>query len=185
MDAVGKPALTYGQALAEYAQERGDLPEVIEDLKTANVAFAQAELSGIFANPLVPRKVKHELIDRIFAGRTGETFRSFLHVVVERRRERLLGGIVEAALHACLARQGIEVVFVTTPAVLPEDLREEIRLGLKKALGVEVYPEFRVNANLLGGIVIRRGDQLLDASVMGILHRLGEQMIGGVRLGQG
>ncbi|NLG83236.1 MAG: F0F1 ATP synthase subunit delta, partial [Firmicutes bacterium] len=98
------------------------------------------------------------------------------HVVVSRRRERSIRGILRAGLHACLELAGVEVVQVTTAVPLSPEEQEMARKQLATALGKPVHPEFQVNPGLRGGIIIRRGEQLLDASLLGILRRIGESL---------
>ena len=185
MDALRGPAELYGQALAELAAEQGELELVTRDLEAAKPAFATPDLELFFGNPLAPRQAKLELIDRLFADRTSSVFHLFLRVVINRRRGRLIRDIVRAALHECLAKQGIEVVNVATQSPLPADLAEVVRESLTKALGERIYLEFRVDSTLLGGMVIRRGDRLLDASVLGVLQKIGDFIAGGAPVEQG
>jgi len=185
MDALRGPARLYGQALAELASEESQLAAVIHDLEIAREAFSLRELGLFFGNPLVPRQAKLDLLDVIFAPWTTTTFLLFLRVVIVRRRERLIRDIILAALYECLAHNGTEVVFVTTSVPLDAEQEELVRQGLASALGVSIYPEFRVNPNLLGGLVVRRGEQVLDASVLGILRQIGESLAAVVIAEQG
>lgn len=176
MDALSGPVRLYGRALAELAAEQNVLAEVIADLQKAQAVFAVPEMEAFLAHPLAPKAAKLELIDRLFRGRVSAVFHSFLHVVVSRRRERSIRGILRAGLHACLELAGVEVVQVTTAVPLSPEEQEMARKQLATALGKPVHPEFQVNPGLLGGIIIRRGEQLLDASLLGILRRIGESL---------
>jgi len=176
MDALTGPAERYGLALLEMAVEENTLTAVTGDLETARRVFAETELTAFIGNPAVPAQAKLELIDRLFQGKTSETFFVFLKVIINRRRERLLPGIVQAAYYQCLARQGIEVVFVTTSHEMDEDLKRALRERLEAVLGKRLYLEYRMNKNLIGGIVIRHGDGLLDASILGMLRRIQEML---------
>ncbi len=184
MEALSGPAREFGRALAELALEQDELAAITRDLEGAREALAPPEVKAFFANPLVQRQAKLELVEKLFAGRATETFLRFLKVVVIRRRERLIREIIQQALYECLARQGREVVFVTTSQPLDAEQTDLVNRGLASALGAGIYPEYRVNPNLLGGIIVRRGDQLLDASISGILRRLGELLANGVTAGQ-
>ena len=184
MEAVSGPAREFGRALAELAVEQDELAAIARDLEGAREVLAPPEVKAFFANPLIQRQAKLDLVEKLFAGRATETFLRFLKVVVIRRRERLIREIIQQALYECLARQGREVIFVTTSQPLDPGQTGPITQGLASALGAGIYPEFRVNPNLLGGIIVRRGDQLLDASISGILRRLGELLAAGVTAGQ-
>lgn len=182
MDAIACSAIAavFGRAIAEIAEENGELEAVTADLETARQAFTVPELRVFFANPLVPRQAKLDLIEAVFAGRCTVTFQFFLKVIVSRRRGRLMPEILRAGLHECLARRGIEVVSVTTAVPLDDGQKAKIREALAAGLGVPIYTEHHLSPALMGGIVIKRGDQLLDASVLGILRRIEDLLAGGL-----
>ncbi|MGE5598528.1 MAG: ATP synthase F1 subunit delta [Bacteroidota bacterium] len=172
MDAVSGPGAAYAKALAEVAEEAGELSDVTRDLALAREALTQRELRLFLANPLVPRAAKLELVEKLFAGRTTKTFLSLLRVVIARRRAARLREIIAACRAECLARRGILPAVVTTAVALPPETAEMVRRRLAAVMGREVEAEFRVDPRLLGGIVIRAGDELLDGSVLGIIDRL-------------
>ena len=182
MDALTGPAERYGQALMEMAVEQGELETVTRDLALARSVFAQPELAAFMGSPAVPRQAKMEILETLFAGKIGATLLTFLKVIVDRRSERQLPGIIQAAHYRCLARQGIDVVFVTTPYPLDDSLRHAIEERLASVLKKRLFFEYRVNKNLIGGLVIRRGDELLDLSVFGMLRRLREMLETSVKL---
>lgn len=181
MDAITGTAAVFGRAFAELAAERNELEAAVRDLESARAAFALPEMEKFFANPLVPRAAKLEVADRVFAGCASTTFLPFLKVVVMRRRERLIPEILRAALHQCFDLLGVVVVAITTAMELDEELRAELHRRLEEHLGRPVHPEFRVNPNLLGGIVIRHGDRTLDASISGILRRMEDILACGLK----
>lgn len=181
MDAVTGTAATFGRAFAELAAERNELEAAVRDLESARAAFALPEMARFFANPLVPKEAKLEVAEKVFAGCTSKTFLPFLKVVVMRRRARLIPEILRAALHQCFDLLGVAVVTITTAMELEEELRGDLRQQIAEHLGRPVHPEFRVNPNLLGGIIIRHGDKILDASVSGILRRMEDTLVCGLK----
>lgn len=184
MDALNGPAAAFAKALAEVAEESGELQAVTADLALAREALTQRELHLFLANPLVPREAKLELVAELFAGRTTKTFHSFLRVVIERRRTARLREIVAACHAECLVKQGITPVVVTTAIALPPEQAEMARQRLAAFLGGEIETEFRVDPRLIGGIVIRAGDRMLDGSVLGFIETLTGLLTTGFPLGR-
>lgn len=176
MDALIGTAERYAQALTEMAVEQGELEAVTHDLELARRVFTERELVAFMGNPAAPAKAKMELLDELFGGKASATLTVFLKVIVTRRRERLMPGIIQAARHQCLARQGFQIVQVTTPYTMDDGLRSAVRDRLEAALGRKLHLECFVNKNLIGGIVIRHGDELIDASILGMLRRLREML---------
>ena len=135
MDALTGSAERYGRALLEMAVEQGELQTVTRDLELARRVFDEPELMAFIGNPAVPGQAKLELLDRLLAARISQILLVFLKVVVNRRRERQLSGIIRAAHYLCLARLGFEVVFLTTPYPLEDDLKQAVRERLEAVLG--------------------------------------------------
>ena len=184
METINETAVVFGRALAELAAERNELEATVKDLEVARAAFALPEMEKFFINPLVPKAAKLELLERVFGQSKSSVFLPFLKVVVLRRRERLLRGILRAALYRCLDLLGTAVVTVTSAAELDEELKNKLIQRLAAYLGRPVYPEFYINPRLLGGMVIRYGDRVLDASVLGILQRMEDSLLAGLKGGE-
>jgi F-type H+-transporting ATPase subunit delta len=185
METINETAMVFGRAFAELVVERRELEAAIKDLEKAREAFALPEMEKFFAHPLVPRTAKLELLERIFGEAQSGVFLPFLKVVVLRRREKFLRPIILAALYRCLELLGMAVVSITSAVELDEALKEKIVGRLAAYLGRPVYPEFRVNPRLLGGMVIRCEDRVLDLSVLGLLERMEDTLLADLKGGEG
>ncbi|NLG83657.1 MAG: ATP synthase F1 subunit delta [Firmicutes bacterium] len=185
METINETALVFGRAFAELAMERNELSAAVEDLEVARTAFALPEMEKFYTNPLVPRTAKLELLERIFGRSRSSVMLPFLKVVILRRRERLLRAILRAALYQCLTRLGTVVVTVTSATELDEEIKRRLTQRLEAYLGCPVYPEYRLNPRLLGGMVIRYKDRVLDASVLGLLQRMEDSLLTGLKGGEG
>jgi F-type H+-transporting ATPase subunit delta len=172
-------ARNYAQALFA-AAKRGDeaerFAEALEAL--AGALAADDRVRQAFDSPRVPKATKIALVQRALAGRAPETFVRFAVAVVRRGRHALLGAISHEY------QQLVDVKFnrvhagVTLARPADADLQEEIRRRLSAALGKEVVPHFHEDPALLGGVLVRVGDRIMDGSLRRRLKQLRRQMLG-------
>jgi F-type H+-transporting ATPase subunit delta len=149
----------YGQAMYEVA-----------DLLRAEPAVRQ-----FLETPRVDAEAKKRAIRASFSGRVPEHFLRFLLVVVEKRRQALLPAIAEE--YRTLVDEARGRIRADIAVARPDPVLEgEIVAALERRYGKTVIPTFRVDPALVGGVLIRVEDQILDGSfrrrVAGLRRRL-------------
>ena len=127
--------------------------------------------------PRIALAEKKEVLGRTFADRVPELFLRFLMVVLERRRQRVLPGIAQAYQDMLDEQAGRPRTAVTLPFEPDDALKARIVGALEEHFGKQVVPEFRLDPAILGGLVVRVGDQLMDASLRRQLERLKWELI--------
>ena len=163
-------ARNYAEALLELARRGNDLRgwgELIEGVSDA--VQRDRTLRVFLESPRVAASQKNQIIEKAFGAVLPHTFVRFLQALVNHRRQMLIPAIareyhdlvdeVEGRIHAA--------VTVSRDADATE--REEIAARLSKVFGKEVVAHFAVNPDILGGLVVRVGDTVLDGSMR---HRL-------------
>ncbi|MBW3571841.1 MAG: ATP synthase F1 subunit delta [Gemmatimonadetes bacterium] len=115
--------------------------------------------------PRVRPEQKKEALRQALAGRAPEMFVRFVMVLVDKRRQSLLPEVAQAYRALVDQRMGRARVDVTISHAPDDALQQEIQRGLEAQLGRTVIPTFRVAPDLLGGMVLRLGDEILDGSV--------------------
>jgi F-type H+-transporting ATPase subunit delta len=162
----------YGAALAEAAQAAGRLHEVARDTAAIGEAINQSrELSRTLFNPAFPHAAKKQILARLSDG-SDELVRNALFVLVDHKRLEALADVV-AVVHEAdrRARRQLELE-LTTAVPIDDDEAENIRAKLAEASGHEVTLERSVDASILGGVIVRVRDRLVDLSVRGRLEAL-------------
>lgn len=157
----------YADTLLELARRQG--AGAVEEY-----ALAMELLAGIVADPRVreflstPRVAagaRKEALRGALQGPVPELFLRFVMVVVDKRRQALLPDIAteyQARVDALMGRVRVKVSIAHAPDAA---LQEEITRSLSARLGMAVIPSFQVDPSLLGGMVVRYGDEILDGSV--------------------
>lgn len=175
-DALAK---VYARALFDAAEKRGAAESVVGELEDLlEMTRADRAFSELLASPLVDPAKRDAFLVRVLQGRVSETTLAFLRLL--NRKDRL-GHLVPitAAMDALVQERfgRVEVdVFTAAPPSQPE--LESIRKRLADALGKDVVIHPYTDASMIGGIRIRMGDQLIDASVRAELNRLRDRLLG-------
>ncbi|HOS94681.1 MAG TPA: ATP synthase F1 subunit delta [Armatimonadota bacterium] len=169
----------YAQALFSLAVDHGRIDEVSEDLDRA--VRALDELPGVrslFTQPLMPDRIKRDLVDKVFGDSISQLTRDFLHVVVARNRGDLFDQIRERYIELCNDYHGILPASVQSAVPLSESELAELSARLTRLCGKTVSPRCVVDPDLIGGVVVRMGDRVMDGSVRGALRRLRQRLKG-------
>jgi F-type H+-transporting ATPase subunit delta len=150
----------------------GELIATVGGLYESDVAFRR------FLNaPSVAQAEKKDLLRGAFAGRAPELFVRFLLVVLDRRRQGVLPGIAEAYRGLLDAEAGRLRATVTLPFHADEATRAEIVGALEGRLNKTVVPEFHTDDRILGGLIVRIGDELMDGSVRRQMKQLRRELL--------
>lgn len=172
-------ARNYAQALLEAAERRGEAERYAALIEAvAGVLEADARIRAVLDSPRVAKEVKQRVLERALAGRAPEPFIRFLAAVVKRGRQGLLPAIsreYHLLLDHKLNRVHAGVVLARAP---DQALLEQIRRRLSAAIGKEVIPHVREDPRILGGIIVRVGDRVMDGSLRRKMMQLRRQMLG-------
>lgn len=172
-----KVARVYATALYEAAREAGRVTEVRRDLGE----FVQAvETSDGLRQLLVAEEIsdvkkKAVLLELTQDG--DEMVRNLLRILVDKSRESEIAGIYRAFVALVEKAEGLVHVEVVTAVPMPPPLQEALRAKIASSLGKTVELSLSVDKELLGGLRLRIGDKVADASVRHRLERLRESLI--------
>jgi F-type H+-transporting ATPase subunit delta len=170
----------YATALFELAEERRGLDEVAGDLRQLrDMLEGSADFRRLVRSPVLSRDEQGRAV-RTLAERAGlsELTRNFLGLVARNRRLFAVPAMIEAYLARLAARRGEITAQVTAAQPLSEIQLAAVNEQLKKAMGSKVAVEVKVDPALLGGLVVKVGSRMVDASLRSKLQRLQVAMRG-------
>ncbi|HXG13271.1 MAG TPA: ATP synthase F1 subunit delta [Gemmataceae bacterium] len=172
-------ARVYAEALIGAAGSDEQANEVVEELGSLlhDVFPADPRFEAFLAAPAIGRRTKAEVLRKVFGGRASKLFLNFLLVLNDHERLDLLRGIYKAARDLLDERARRIRVQVRSAVPLADDQRERLAQELRQAFRLEPVLETRVDPELIGGMVVRVGDWLYDASVRTRLETLRKQLI--------
>lgn len=155
----------YAEALFELGEKSGQT-ELYADLLDAVAAAIETEptVQAVLMSPRVTKPAKSRLLAAALPDAPRE-FVLFLQAIVKRGRQGLLRHIATEFMALLDVRMNRVRAGVTLARAADEETRRSIADGLRKALGKEVITSYRVDPEILGGIVVRVGDRVFDGSV--------------------
>lgn len=139
------------------------------------------QLEQALASPRIGQDQKEALLDRIFNGRIDPRLLNFMKILCRRGRIQSLRAIQVTATIIREEQLGKRRVQVTTAQPLSDQQRSDIVTRLREAMGIDAVLIEKVDASLLGGIVLRIGDKVLDGSVLGKMHSIRAAVSSGIQ----
>ena len=176
-------ARTYAEALLDLASRDDAGADYLAYLdEVVDVIRSEPGFRAFLQTPAISLDEKKAAIREAFGGRYPEPFVRFLLVVLEKRRQTLLPEIESAYRDMLDVRSGRVRASVTLSIEPDEALREQIAAALSRVLDAEVVP---VDDSIIGGMVVRVGDRVLDGSLRRSLQVLRRELIEGAPAGAG
>jgi len=165
----------YAEALMSLAQTHNLTEEIGENMRSLiDLLNESAELRAVLANPFIKLDAKKSIVDEIVSDRVHPYTRNFLKLLVDRRRILFLEGICQQYLAILRKLNQIVLAEVTSAVELNEDQQQDVKDRVKAMTNAsEVELELKLNSELIGGVIIKVGSQVIDASLRGQLRRIG------------
>ena len=177
-------ARRYAAALFGIAVRDNILDAVAEDLTLISRLIADVPyLRAVLMQPLVSDERKNKFASDAFGDRVTATSLNFLKLLIRKRREDLIDECVRQ-FRALLAERNNTVEAIVYSAVPLADAQvARLTQGLETMTGKTVHLTPEVDESIVGGIIVRLGDTIIDGSVRGRLRRLEQQLLGAQSLG--
>lgn len=157
----------YGDALFETAMEKGVLSDWYEEVQALRGIFAEhADLAQFLNHPQITKEEKVSVAENIFRGRISEGLLGFLVIVIEKGRQNDILPICDYFIDRVKEYKKIGVVKVTSAVLLSEEQKQRVEKRLLETTQyVDLEITYAVDESLLGGLVIRIGDRVVDSSI--------------------
>ena len=165
-------ARVYGRSLFEVAREQGKLDELREQLgQLADALDAKRELAMFFFSPYFSTKEKQQALGRLLDG-ADPAFVNFLELLIENHRMPVIFRIRQEYERLWEEENKTLPVQITSAIALDEQTTESLGKTIGERAGRKVTLAARVDPDILGGIIIRVGNSILDASIRNRLEQL-------------
>lgn len=169
-------ARPYAKAAFEYALAQNDLGGWSKQLATAAAVAKSATLKKLLSSPALTAEQRAKALLDVCADALSDKVRNFVRVLADNKRLQLLPDI-QAQFEQLKANQEKSVdVDVVSAFALDGDLTQRLAQALRGKLQREVTINASVDSSLLGGILVRAGDVVIDGSVRGRLVKLAQAM---------
>ena len=169
---------TYGDALFELSLEENKEDILFEEAKTfLGVIREDDELVKFMKHPKIVKEDKLKTGKNIFDGRFSKEFAGFLLVLIQKDRFAEVEKTLEYFIGRMKEYKKIGVAYVSTAAALSDVQKEKVMKRILETTDFEtVEMNYIIDESLLGGMVIRIGDRVVDTSIKNKLRELSKQL---------
>lgn len=170
---------TYGEALFELAAENNKEEEFLSEITALKGLLKEnPEFGSLMNHPKILKEEKLKVLEDVFSGRISRELLGFLHLVVAKDRYGEIDGILDFFIGKVKQHQGIGIANVATAVSLNEDQKKEIENKLLATTPFDrMEMHYQVEEDLIGGMVIRIGDRVVDSSVKTKLFELQRELL--------
>ena len=171
-------AKVYGDALFQLAEEEGRVDEFFDAVKVTRQTLKEnPELLSILDHPKIVKEEKVQVVRDTFGGRIPQELTELLCLLVEKQHVTEIVSVLDHILSEIKEYKHIGIAHVATAVPLSETQKKEIE---QKLLDTTDYKEFEMNyetdPSLIGGIVIRIKDRVVDSSIKTRLYGLTREL---------
>jgi F-type H+-transporting ATPase subunit delta len=167
-------ARPYAKAAFQYAADASDLQGWSDSLAVAAAVAAQDAVVKLLSSPSYTATQQAEKTIEVCGDALNEKSRSFVQVLAENRRLQLLPQIYQQFEVLKANREKTVEVSVVSASEISTEQQEKLASALSSKLERQVNMQVSVDDSLIGGVVVRAGDTVIDGSIRGRLAKLAE-----------
>jgi len=168
----------YAKAFFTLAKEKGLTVELRKDAALiSSVCATSSDFNILLESPVIKVSNKVKAIRSIFEGKVNDLSLNFLVLITENKREKYMPGIFRNLEDLYRQEEGIKTAVFTSAQVLDPTIILQINQMLEKEFNTKVELSQKVDANLIGGFVLRIDDNQYDASIATQLKKIKEQLL--------
>lgn len=166
MAAGSRIAKRYAKSLIGLAKEQNSVDQLNEDMKGfVQIAEDSHDFVLMLQSPIIKHDKKLEVLMAMFDGKVSDISIAFFKLLSRKGREAALPAIAKAYTTFFNEDKGLAVAEITTAAPLSESFKKDLAAKVSKAVNKTVELEETINADLIGGFILRMDDKQIDSSV--------------------
>lgn len=169
---------TYGEALFELAIEEKKEKEMLEEVTLlSKILKENQDFSDMMNHPKIIKEEKIEALENVFKGRFSDELTGFLVLILQKDRYKDIDGILADFVSKMKEYLKIGIAYVTTAVSLKDSQKKEIEKKLLDTTSYETMEmHYAEDSSLIGGMLIRIGDRVVDSSIRTKLEHLTKEL---------
>lgn len=176
----GAIARRYAQAIFDIAHRQNTIDRTLDDVREIARLFAHRKLAYLLREPKIPAQRKETAIRQALASRVLPTSLNLALLVVQRELVDAMPNIASELEQLVLEYKNQAKAEVTTAKQMDDAQLAEVKQALERRTGKTILISTKVQPDILGGVVARVGDQVIDGSIRTRLSMLRQQLLKGV-----
>ncbi len=170
----------YAEAIFAIARESNTIDRTLEDVQGIASLFSQRKLAYLLNEPKIPTQRKIQAIRQALESKVLRTSLNLALLVVQRELVEAMPNIARELAQLILDYKNQAIAEVTTAAPMDEQQLRQVRQALEHRTGKTILMQTKVQPEILGGVIARVGDQVIDGSIRHRLAVLKQQLLTGV-----
>ena len=169
---------TYGDALFSVAMEENRVDAFAEEAKGLSVIFSEnQELRKLMDNPKIIKEDKIKLIEETFTSHVSKEVIGLIALLISKGHSKDIPAVFDYFIALVKEEKKIGTAFVTTAVALSDEQKSAVEKRLLETTRYESFEmNYSVDESLIGGMVIRIGDRVVDSSIKTKLYELSKQL---------
>ncbi len=176
MSELATLARPYAVAIFKRAKETNSAKTWSKNLAFLAAVLTDKSISGVIDNPKIGKSELSTLLLDICEGQLDQEGSNFLKLLIENNRLSLIAAIAEIFETYKAEDEGSIDVDVTTAFAFTKEAKQSFNATLEKVFGKKINMKIAVDSSLIGGVLVRAGDQVIDGSVRGQLQQLAQRL---------
>jgi F-type H+-transporting ATPase subunit delta len=172
-----KISVRYSRALFEAALDKKIIDKVNNDMVLISEVCKTPEAKEFLDNPVIPPSKKLAILHKMFEGKVEAVTLSLMGLVVKNGREAFLPGIARVFITETLKYKGITEAVLTSAVPVSPEIRKQITDLVSDTFSTKVDLKEIVNPDIIGGFVLRIGDNFIDASIKKKLRKIRKELL--------
>ena len=170
-------ASRYAEALFQVGEETDSTDKLYGELKAVvDIVKENKDFSNILRSPLVSKEEKKDLITKVFENKLSQNMINFLKILADKDRLALLADIEKDFKVLLNEKNNILEGIVITAVPMKEEEVKELQTKLSAKYNKTVVLENEVDKSVLGGVLVRLGNEEIDGTVKNRLDKMKEQL---------
>ena len=173
-----KIAKNYAEALFKIGKEQNSAAKFYEQLKDVSAIIKNSnDLKTFFENPLVSANDKKEIIYKIFGENFDLQIINILNILADNKRMGLIDTIYYCFENLYEKDNDIRRIIVTSAIELNTESKKRLEKIMETKTGSNIIPSYRIKKDIIGGLLIKTGDKIIDLSLAKKIKEMEKQLI--------
>lgn len=170
---------TYGSALFEVAVENNALDTILEEVLFVKQTFLEnAELTKLLLHPNIEKEEKIKVVEKIYKGKVSDEITGLMTMLISKGHLKEFIPVFDYVIQAIKEEKGIGVAYISSAVPLKSEQKDKIE---QKLLDTTKYQQiegiYQVDRELIGGLVIRISDTVVDSSLKTQIANLSKSLL--------
>ena len=179
-----KTAKRYSNALLKSAIEAGSLERIYNDIIFVDETIKlNSQLKGFMENPVIKNADKKDVLNKLFSVHIDKITLDFLFVLTDAGRIDILDEVLNQFSYRYNEENNIIKPEIISAVELTDEQKLRITQKLEKKFDKKIMPEYKVNSDIIGGLIVEIDDKTIDCSLKTKFYNMKQQLTKGNRYG--